>query len=386
MGILRPVLHEIDAIVTREVGPAQRPAFVNRSKPAQVCKLPGASDASSGLLLGGTDFMARKAERRELLKRRDELRALVRSGVSSYARSELQTVEQRLVEEQGFEWALDGSGVAVPQGMGRSANAQLPDTGAESHLRPDFSVREAEYFRTGGIRKGRTGMEVGIGVSQARSIGSADSSTAPTTASNAGATEATTASVSTSVSVSSTSMVAEATLPAPPAHPHIKTTPMRATPGTSAATGVSHSTGSSTLAQEPTSAASFLMHPLTGIATAVGSMLRGTPGLQVPVSMKPVSPADSLAAAPATPGPSRVVVSPLATSFPSAVRSGAAQAMTKSASATTPLVVSAAQVPTAASATPSAPVAQTLPPIATLMQGLAPPGASPSGPSSLPKL
>ena len=131
--------------------------------------------------------MSKKFARRELLAERDKAREQVKAGTSSYALSKLRSLEKRLIDEQGYEWALDGSGVAVPQGMGRSANTQLPDAGAESHLRPDAAVREAEWFRTGGIRKGPTGLELGIGASQAPSIGSADSSTAPTTASNVGA-------------------------------------------------------------------------------------------------------------------------------------------------------------------------------------------------------
>jgi len=344
--------------------------------------------------------MAKKFERRELLAERDRARASLQAGVSSYGLSRLRELEKRLVDEQGYEWALDGSGVAVPQGMGRSANVQPPDAGAVSCLRPDDAVREAECFRIGGIRKGRTGMELGIGASQAPSIGSADSSTAPTVASNAGAAAEEWGDFgSATTSTSSTLASMGATLPAPPVHPHIKTTPMRAAATTSTsskqdtAADVLHSTSALPLAQEPTSAGSFLMHPLTGLAAALGSIVHRAPGLVVPVSMKPVSPADALlaASAAATAGPSRVVVSPLAvaTPFPTAVRSGAAHTMTKSASATTPLVASAAQsstvVSTVASATTPVPGAQVLPSIGTLMQGLAPPGTPPAG-ASLSKL
>ena len=343
--------------------------------------------------------MARKAERRELLAKRDELRALVRSGVSSYAQTSLHVMEQRLVDEQGYEWALDGSGVAVPQGMGRSADAPLPDAGVEGQLCPDSSVSEGELFRTGGSRKGRTGMEVGIGASQAASIGSADSSTAPTMASNAGTTAegwgefgTLTASVpstaSASVAVSSTSAAASATsiqigatLPPPP-HPHIKVTPMRA-----AATNVPHSASSLAIGPEPTSTASFLLHPLSGIAAAVGSILHRTPGPMAPISMQPVSPAETLPAASAATGPSRVVVSPLvmAAELPAAARSGAAQKVKKSASATTPLVMSAVQVSTSVSTTAAVaspvPGVQVLPSIETVLPGHAPPGAPPTGSS-----
>ena len=47
MGIIRPVLHEIDAIMTRVVGPAQRQTFVDRTKTAQIFKRPGAPVTSS---------------------------------------------------------------------------------------------------------------------------------------------------------------------------------------------------------------------------------------------------------------------------------------------------------------------------------------------------
>ncbi len=250
-------VRQIEVVAERETGPAHKPIILSKSRPAREFVVPGVPQRLRRVA-PEMDFLTKKRDKAELLSERQAILKQMAGTLHSYDPPRLLEIDQALIERHGFEWSRAGDGRrrAGPEGMGMSldeADATAAAAAAPPVIRPDYVSRPTNYNRLP-PRAPRTWASTSSTVSTSTALPPIGTIFTPMTGASASTSSSTAPPRQTSSSHAA---------PATPTVP-VRSSTMMKTPGLLASAGA-----------QPTTA-------------------RVVHGPQSPVSMAPVSPAETL--------------------------------------------------------------------------------------------